>query len=334
MNSLIRAAKARGAIVAAGLVLTLIMSSCANNQRDDSNVAEHVKPGGSFLVPAEYVMFPQPFYGSSERDQALLFNVSQLLDTKARSHRERAEVFYELGIIYDRLGLEATARTMFMNALVENRKYAAPYNFIGIYFAEDGRYQEALDAFDSSLELDSSDRYVNFSRGIVLYYAGRPQVALSDFLAFYKADLSDPYRQLWLFLCEVKTQGREKAVENLKERFAATPKKAVESNWGFDVVRLYIGEISLKEFFSRIKSSQDHADEYADHLCEGYFYVGKLSEIDGNDALACDYFSLAAATHRYGFLEYRYALREIRTIKKRYGLPAGASPATSDGGGL
>ncbi len=331
MKSLIRAAKARGAIVAAGLVLALSLASCAGGQKE---AAASSRPGGAFRVPGEYVMFPQPFYGSSERDQALLFNVSQLLDTKARTHRERAEVFYELGIIYDRLGLEATARTMFMNALVENRKYAAPYNFIGIYFAEDGRYQEALDAFDSSLELDGTDRYVNFSRGIVLYYAGRPQVALPDFEAFYKADRSDPYRQLWLYLCEELAIGRDKALSNLKKRYAATPGEAAGSNWGFDVVRLYAGELSLKEFFKRIRDSQDHPDDYADHLCEGYFYVGKLAQMDGDDALACDYFSLAAATHRYGFLEYRYALHEIRAIKQKYGLPAGEKPAASGGSGL
>ncbi|MDD7023108.1 MAG: lipoprotein NlpI [Aeromonadales bacterium] len=333
MKRLFRAAKARGALVAAGLVLAAALSACSSTGQAGPD-PEKARPGGPFRVPAEYVMFPQPFYGSSERDQALLFNVSQLLDTKARTHRERAEVFYELGIIYDRLGLEATARTMFMNALVENRKYAAPYNFIGIYFAEDGRYQEALDAFDSSLELDGSDRYVNFSRGIVLYYAGRPQVALPDFEAFYKADRSDPYRQLWLFLCEERALGRDKALANLKRRYAATPAQAAGDNWGFDVVRLYCGELPLKEFFARIKASQDRPDDYADHLCEGYFYVGKLSQMDGDDALACDYFSLCAATHRYGFLEYRYALREIRSIKQKYGLPAGAGPAASGGSGL
>jgi lipoprotein NlpI len=333
VNLLFRAAKARGAIVAAGLVLALALASCANHAHNSAQDAD-ARPGGPFRVPAEYVMFPQPFYGSSERDQALLFNVSQLLDTKARTHSERAEVFYELGIIYDRLGLEATARTMFMNALVENRKYAAPYNFIGIYFAEDGRYQEALDAFDSSLELDGTDRYVNFSRGIVLYYAGRPQVALPDFEAFYRADRSDPYRQLWLFLCEEKVYGRSRAEDGLKRRFAATPREAAESNWGFEVVRLYCGDLSLDEFFARIKASQDHPDDYADHLCEGYFYVGKLAQIDGKDALACDYFSLAAATHRYGFLEYRYALHEIRKIKQKYGLPAGEGRSESGGSGL
>ncbi|MGN0908158.1 MAG: hypothetical protein ACI4NA_00935, partial [Succinivibrio sp.] len=78
MNQMFRAAKARGALVAAGLVLALSLSSCSTAPQEAS-VAGASKPGGPFRVPAEYVMFPQPFYGSSERDQALLFNVSQLL---------------------------------------------------------------------------------------------------------------------------------------------------------------------------------------------------------------------------------------------------------------
>ncbi len=317
---MLRVFRALGAASALGLVLIFGLSACSQTREPQPAQAPL---DGPFAVPPEYVLFPPPFYGSSERDQQLLFNVSQLLDTKARTHRERAEIFYELGIIYDRLGLEATARSMFMNAVVENRSFAAPYNFIGIYFSEDGRIQEALDAFDSGLELDASDSYVNFNRGIVLYYAGRPQVALPDFEVFYRADRGDPYRQLWLYLCERALHGEEQARENLKKRFARTPEKAVKDNWGFQIVRLYTGEITEKEFFADLKTYADRPEDYADHLCEAYFYQGKLKQLDGLDAQALGYFELSAATHRYAFLEYRYALREIRYLKKKHGLPYG-----------
>ena len=310
--------KALCAIGVWGLVLSLSLSSCSLT--NEKVALKKTESTAAFCVPPRFVMFAYPDYASTERDQMLLVNVSRLLDTKAVTKRERAEVFYELGIIYDRLGMEATARSMFMNALAENRRYAAPYNFVGIYFAEDGRFQEALDAFDSGLELDPSDAYVNFNRGIVLYLAGRAATALPDFRRFYRADPSDPYRLLWLYLCERSLGDDEQALKNLSLRRDHASDKEKTENWGFRIVSLYLKEKRLDDFFEELKKSEKNPDEFADRLCEGYFYVGMQSLLNGNEKEAYDYMSLSVATRRYAFLEYRYALRLMKNLGQKRGL--------------
>ncbi len=308
--------KVLGATVALGLCLSLASCS-ADNEMVESAGDQFKKP---FSVKSEHVMFALPYYESASRDQMLLINISRLLDTKAVTHNERAQVFYELGIIYDRLGMQTTARAMFMNALSENRRFAAAYNFIGIYFAEDGRFQEALDAFDSGLELDPDDAYVNFNRGIVLYLAGRAATALPDFITFYKADKNDPYRMLWLYLCESSIIGRDRALSALKLRYLHADTKAKSDNWGYNIVKLYLGETSEDEFFDEIKTHQSKIEEFADHLCEGYFYLGMLRLIDGDDHLCYDLMSLSAATRRYAFLEYRYAVRILKDLGRKHNI--------------
>lgn len=314
--SSIKLIKVLGATVALGLCLSLVSCS-ADNEMVESAGDQFKKP---FSVKSEHVMFALPYYESASRDQMLLINISRLLDTKAVTHNERAQVFYELGIIYDRLGMQTTARAMFMNALSENRRFAAAYNFIGIYFAEDGRFQEALDAFDSGLELDPDDAYVNFNRGIVLYLAGRAATALPDFITFYKADKNDPYRMLWLYLCESSIIGRDRALSALKLRYLHADTKAKSDNWGYNIVKLYLGETSEDEFFDEIKTHQSKIEEFADHLCEGYFYLGMLRLIDGDDHLCYDLMSLSAATRRYAFLEYRYAVRILKDLGRKHNI--------------
>ncbi len=309
--------KVLGATVALGLCLSLASCSSSNHEPIDEALDEFKKP---FTVKSEHVMFALPYYESAIRDQMLLINISRVLETKAVTHKDRAQVFYELGIIYDRLGMQTTARSMFLNALSEDRRFAPAYNFIGIYFAEDGRFQEALDAFDSGLELDPNDAYVNFNRAIVLYLAGRAATALPDFITFYKADRNDPYRMLWLYLCESSIVGKDRALSALKLRYLHADEKLKHDNWGYNIVKLYLGQIDEDEFFDEIKTHRSEVEEFADHLCEGYFYLGMLKLIDDEERLCYDLMSLATATHRYAFLEYRYAVRILRDLGRKHNI--------------
>lgn len=293
----------------------MLLGACTNLQTGGQYLT------GPFAVPSEYILLPNPLTASkSTQDQAIILKLSELLDTKARTAKERAELFYELGIVYDRLGLEATARSMFSNAIAQKPDYAAPYNFAGIYFLSDGRYQDACEAFNASLELNSQDHYVNFNRGIAQYYAGRFKQAVSDMLVFYGKQPEDPYILLWLYLSEAKLAGQDYALNNLKIRYQSVGKTALREQWGFNLIKLYLGTLSEQSFFAGTSSFRDKPDLFCEHLCEGYFYLAKLKELAGDDKLAYDYFKLAMATQRYGFLEYRYASTEAVKLEKKYGL--------------
>ena len=276
----------------------------------------------SFSVPAGEIVLAPDTEKLSEQDQALAGQLTLMLETRAETEAERAELFYQLGIIYDRLGLEATARTMFMNAVMENPSFAAPYNFIGIYFAKDGRFQDACDAFDSALELNPRESFIYLNRAIVLHYARRDRLALQDLLRFYEFDPDDPYRLLWLFIVEYSLEGEEAARDRLQRRYLGIDPAVRADNWGFNLVKLYLGTLDLGLFWSETKAYRLDPETLTDHLCEAYFYLGKLHLLRGEEKLAYDHFYLSQATRRYGFLEYRYALTEIELLEKRYQLRA------------
>lgn len=301
-----------------GLVFSILLLNACSVLGGNSLESEKIDLQGPFSVPSEYILLPEPSIESTERDQIILMKLSELLETKATTNKDRAEIFYELGIVYDRLGLEGTARTMFSNSLAEKADFAAPYNFVGIYFSSDGRYQEACDAFGAAEELNPKDYYVNFNRGITLYYAGRYKLAVADMLLFYNNNKNDPYIMLWLYMAECGLENSFYAKTKLMERYKDASDKAKEDNWGFNIVRLYLGTLSEHKFFEGTKTYRDKPDLMAEHLCEGYFYLGKLKQLDGQDKLAYDYNLLALSTHRYGFLEYRYAHQEIRFLERKY----------------
>ncbi len=297
----------------------VLISGCQNNSQ---SLEQDIKVNllGPFSVPKNEILISLPSERLNEQDQAIILRLSMMLDTQAKNKKDRSEIFYELGIVYDRLGLESTARSMFMNALVENPSFAAPYNFVGIYFAKDGRFQDACDAFDSALELNPKETYIYFNRALVLHYANRDTLALDDLKTFFKADPNDPYRLLWMYIVEHNVLGKDKAQRLLKDRLSNIPSKTIDENWGFSLVKIYLNELDESVFWEHVKSFREDTEVYTDHLCEAYFYLAKLHLLQGQDKLAYDEFHLASATRRYGFLEYRYALIEINALEKRYKL--------------
>ena len=304
----------------ATVFLSIALITGCQNISQSSDHSQKVNLLGQFSVPANEILLSLPSERLNEQDQAIILRLSMMLDTQAKTKKDRSEIFYELGIVYDRLGLEATARSMFMNALVENPSFAAPYNFVGIYFAKDGRFQDACDAFDSALELNPKETYIYFNRALVLHYANRDILALDDLRTFLQSDPNDPYRLLWMYIVEHKVLGKSQAQKLLRGRLSQIPKKTVEENWGFNLVKLYLNELDETVFWEQVKGYREDLEAYTDHLCEAYFYLAKLHLLQGLDKLAYDEFHLASATRRFGFLEYRYALIEINALEKRYKL--------------
>ncbi len=316
--------RARLPVLGLGLILSLSLCSCTSLDGSSEPL------GAELSVPGSQILLCEPLRESVQREQAMLMQLSQILDTQAHTAEEKAQVFYELGLVYDRLGLESSARSMFSNALMSNPKLAAAYNFVGIYLASDGYFQDACQAFDAALELRPNDLYACFNRGITLYYAGRSALALEDYQRFYEKYPNNPYILLWMYLAEADTVGVEQAGRKLSERYLKADASEKAKDWGFNLVRLYLGTLSEKAFFEGTKTYRKDNEIYAEHLCEGYFYLGKLKLLKGQDKPAYDYFRLSQATHRYGFLEQRYSEREMRILERAHGMRRTVLPAARE----
>lgn len=244
--------------------------------------------------------------------EVMIVRISQVLLVGQMSNDERAALHFERGVLYDSLGLWGLARYDFTQALALQPKMAAVYNYLGLYLLLDEDYDSALDAFNAVLELDPNYEYTYLNRGLDFYYVGRYNLAEEDFLKFYQADKSDPYRVLWLYLNELKLQPNE-AQQNLATR--ATELSA--DYWGTNLVQYYLGKLTVEELQKKAQRFVDPtSSQYAEILTETYFYLAKqklnMGQVDEAETL----FKLAMANQVYNFVEYRFALLELNQLNQ------------------
>ena len=266
-----------------------------------------------FSIDKDETILVLPDAAEREQYQMLLTQFTAALANPGITREQKAQLLYQLGIIYDRLGLDVTARNMFLNALVEVPDFPQAYNFLGIYLASAERFAEAYDAYDSVLELDPKEKFAWFNRGIALYYGGRSELGITDLLKFYEFDKNDPFRIAWLYILERDVYGHEYATEKIIERRNAIDKKVP---WGLEVLDFLSGKLSSKKMIADLRKAAIDNVERGRRLCEAYFYMAKLAQFEGQYKRAYDLFHLSMATSVTGYLEYRYAMMEIMRLKR------------------
>ncbi len=303
--------------VLAFCLLGFVLSGCQSAMQLDAKSIE-VNP-----LPPEEIILTAPVAELSDYDQLMVFRLSELLENRVVNSEERARLYYELGIVYDRMGLESSARVMFMNALAEKADFAPAYDFMGVYLASQGMFQDAYEAFDSALELahlqNQKRIFTYFSRAIALYYGLRPQNALDDIVIDYTERKGDPYRMLWCYIIGVAAEGEELSLTKLAHR-AAEADEEQRISFGMRIVEYYLGKLSKTELLDLVRDPKLTMQERIERACEAYFYLGKLSQIKGDDRSAFWYYHLCAATAKYDFLEHRYARVEIARLAGKYQL--------------
>lgn len=245
----------------------------------------------------------------SLQQEVMLARMEQILSSRALSDGERAQLLYERGVLYDSLGLQALARNDFTQALALRQDMPEVFNYLGVYFTQSGQYDAAYEAFDSVLELDPEYRYALLNRGIALYYGGRYKLAQEDLLNFYQDDPDDPYRVLWLYLTESELN-KDEALKALRQRYNA----ASRDNVGWNIVALYLGDMSEAELMRRLQDNSTDNTSLAEHLSEAYFYLGKRYLSKGDVDGAVSLFKLTMANNVHNFVEHRYAMLELSLL--------------------
>ncbi|WP_101774529.1 lipoprotein NlpI [Pasteurella oralis] len=244
--------------------------------------------------------------------EIMVAKISQLLLIKGLKKEERAILYFERGVLYDSLGLWGLARYDFDQALTLYPKLVAAFNYLGLYLLLEQEYSASLDVFNILFELDPNYEYAFFNRGLNFHYVARYELAQRDFLQFYQADKSDPYRTLWLYLNELKLNPQE-AKQNLAQRADLLS----DEYWGTHLVQYYLGKLSVKELFIQAQQfAEANRAKYAEILTETYFYLAKLKLNSGQFNEAETLFKLALANQVYNFVEYRFAMFELLKLKQ------------------
>ncbi|MGL4939408.1 lipoprotein NlpI [Shewanella sp.] len=242
--------------------------------------------------------------------EVTLAKLNEILAVAELTNEQRARFHYDRGVIYDSVGLRLLARIDFMQALKLQPDLADAYNFLGIYYTQEGEYDSAYEAFDGVLELAPNYDYAYLNRGIALYYGERNELAIKDMQAFFEGDPKDGYRALWLYLIASKDN-----VAEAKQQLAIQRKGLETDAWSTVIVDYYLGVKSREEVFAAAKLGLSQPKEYAERLCEAYFYFAKMAIEQKQYQEAANYLRLALATNIYDFVEHRYARVELAKIK-------------------
>lgn len=245
------------------------------------------------------------------QDEVKLLRINQIITEKKNlTVEERSRLFYERGIIYDRMGLSAHSRYDFSQAISVDPSFAEPYNLLGLYLLLARSYDEAFEAFDSALELSDNMEYSYLHRAIGLYQIKRYALASQDIEKFVAFDENDPYRVLWRYIINSEID-KEKALTRLQN----TENLANDNRYIWSLVDVIAGRKRENEFFKSISDGVSTNIELAQRLCEAYFYLAYWHKVSGNLSKAIYYFKLSTATNVHEFIEYKYSLIELASIQ-------------------
>lgn len=247
----------------------------------------------------------------SYKNEIAIARLSQVLRQTEITNAQRAELFYQRGIEYDKVGLRGLARFDFNQAIALKPDMVDAYNFLGIHFTQLQEFIQAYDAFDSSIELAPDHEYAYFNRGIALYYGGRPKLALEDFRIFRMYQKNDPYRLLWQYFANLEIDPQQASI-NLFEHNKLVDDKV----WAKSVINLYLGVIDQDTFIAHLTDNVSSNKGLTERLCEAYFYLAKYSQMKGDINAAINFFKLSLSTNVYEFVEHRYAKLELDLIRQ------------------
>ncbi|PKF60600.1 lipoprotein NlpI [Psychromonas sp. psych-6C06] len=252
------------------------------------------------------------------QDEVKLLRLNQLISEHKGEKQQKALLFYERGIIYDRMGLSAHSRYDFTQSINTFPAFPEAYNSLGVYLLLAQSYDEAFDAFDAALELSDKMQYSYLHRAIGLYHVKRYPLASRDINKFYQLDKNDPYRTLWRYVIDSKID-EATALADLQMQAITTE----DNRYAWTIVDVIAERTTEKEFFESISQGVNSNKQMAERLCEAYFYLGYWHKLAGNLDKAIYYFKLATTTNIHEFIEYKYALMELASIQKELAQSSG-----------
>ena len=282
---------------------TLLTQGCASSQRENNNnISSSIMNN---IVIAEPLAI-------NYKSEIAIARLTEVINRAKISEEQRAQLFYDRGVLYDSVGLRSLARFDFSHALQLKPNLIDAYNFLGIHYTQLQEFAQAYEKFDSALDLAPEHEYAYLNRGIALYYGSRPELASIDFKAFHQKQQDDPYRLLWLYLTEHEIDPLA-AKYSLKQRAQLVD----DRTWAKQIISLYLDEMSQGEFVKNLTKGVRSNKELTERLCEAYFYLGKYNQTLGYRGSAANYFKLALSTNVYEFVEHRYAKLELDLMRSK-----------------
>ncbi|MGR6860722.1 lipoprotein NlpI [uncultured Aliivibrio sp.] len=246
---------------------------------------------------------------ASIQQEIQLSRLDQLLLRPNIDDMTRAKMFYERGLINDSLGLRDLARVDFTQSLNLKPDQSDVFNILGVYYTQNTDFDGAYEALDSALELDSNNQFAERNLAIALYYGERYDQAYEIAKKHYNDAPTDPYRAIWLYWIGLEIDS-VKATEEFKVQY----QQRVDDDFGWELAGVILKETTEDEFFKKILITTRNNVVLAEKLTEGYFYLAKSYQNDGDYPNAIALYKLAMAGNVYEFVEHRYSFVELGKI--------------------
>lgn len=288
--------------LSAVLLLPLLSACQTISQNSDLVSVNHEALGILPLATAVQINY---------QDEVNLLRINQVIaEQKELNAQQRAHLYYDRGLIYDRMGLSAHSRYDLSQAISVDPSFAPAYNTLGLYLLLSRSYDEAFEAFDSALELSDKMQYSYLHRAIGLYQIQRYSLASKDIEVFYALDVNDPYRILWRYIINSKT-----APKGALTALQKTQQLTNDNRFAWSLIDVIAGRTTEKQFLESVSYGVYTNKELAQRLCEAYFYLAHWHKLSGNLNKAIYYFKLSTAGNIHDFIEYKYALIELASIQ-------------------
>ena len=279
-----------------------LTAGCASTGAQRAALDEHIDPR---FIKIELPRVVSP------NEQLNLVKVSQVLGNKKLTPVQTAAVMWRRAEIYNHLGLDFLSVISLLACIGVDNQSSDCYRDYGASLYVHSKFLEAYDALDGAIELNPHDSSAYFQRGMALYYGKRELMAEKDLYQNYLKDRQDPYYMLWLFFAE-NANDPEKARQKLLDRYRMI--NAKDLVFGTRLVEVFLGFRTEEDLWEHIFDNTKDYVERNEHLCEAYFYMGKMHLLAGKKQKALDYFKLARSTNVTYFLEFENALLEIHML--------------------
>jgi len=178
-----------------------------------------------------------------------------------------------------------------------------------------GEGEKALADAETAVQLKGGTAYGHAARGCSYEMLGQLDNALADYrradeiAAREKADRR--FYTIWRCIV-LRKQGKRAEADALARQFLKTLK---DDEWVAPVLKYLAGEMTEAEVFRR--AQHQDPDRNREQHCEAYYYVGACHLADGKLDRAEALFKKCLAQRVNNFYEHGFALRDLRTIKKR-----------------
>lgn len=207
-------------------------------------------------------------------------------------------------------GLFARALSDLDTAVKMEPAFADAWFARGWAHEKNGDTDQAISDYGRAIDAKPDHAFALFSRGYLNLYSANPRDAVLDFVRTQGVAQDASlrlYSHLWLYM------SRARAGENAQARIKDDASGDSLTAWPGPLVLHYMGALDEGAVLNAI--DQGPATGLKERRATGYFFLGVLAGLSGNDARARQYYEKTLATGAVTFRQYDAARRELARMR-------------------